>query len=295
MPFLLSLFAVPPRMQCGRECLFMPMNTLTDAFTRARMSLLAFAGIFGIGVARAPRFRIPQGGAFIRSLLLSMLAFGWLAGGDAAAGPISYQYARRSLSGYAQASGYTRLAPEVVKEWGGTFVQSISGSSGVPGNYSAFAVSLDSNVPNDGSPVTATASWSSDWSLTPSTFGESGGGVLHRVDLSVTTTTDYSISGSITNGSVYLWSNYQNVFPMITAGSGVTKTVNVQGTLTPGYYSMYWDSAIGGGASGTSHYDGAFNLTFAAVPEPSTWAIATAGLACVAWSGIGRRSRIWRG
>ena len=221
------------------------------------------------------------------------LAFGWFAGGDdAPAGPISYQYVRRSLSGYVQASGYARLAPGVVNESLLTFAQSISGSSGVPGNYSAFAVSLDSNVPADGSPVTATANWSSDWSLTPSTFGESGGGVLHRVDLSVATTTDFSITGSITSGSVYLWTTgYQNVFPSINAGTNVTKTVNVQGTLNPGYSMMFWDSAIGGGVSGTGHYDGAFNLTFAAVPEPSTYAMTLAGLACGGWQMVRRRKR----
>jgi len=254
-------------------------------------TVLSIAGIVGIAVAGARRFRRPRSGRLVCSLLFSMFAFGWLAGGDGAtAGSISYQYARRSLSGYAQASGYARVAPEVVREWGGTFTQSISGSSGVPGNYSAFSVSLDSNVPNDGSPLTASANWSSDWSLTPATYGESGGGVLHRVDLSVATTTDYSISGSITNGSVTLWTTgYQDVFPMITAGSGVTKTVNVQGTLNPGYYMMFWSSAIGGGASGTGHYDGAFNLTFAAVPEPSTCAMASAGIACAAGAMFRRR------
>jgi len=54
---------------------------------------------------------------------------------------------------------------------------------------------------------------------------------------------------------------------------------------------MFWDSAIGGGASGTGHYDGAFNLTFAAVPEPSTYAMTLAGLACGGWQMVRRRKR----
>jgi len=151
----------------------------------------------------------------------------------------------------------------------GPFTQSFSGISGTTGNFASYSTTLQSVIPTDGSPITATASWTQDWSLPfsgyPATaFGEVGGGVLHRADLSVTATTGFSITGTMKNGSIYMWnSSYQNVItPVGGQYNDAVLTPNITGTLSPGSYKLFWDSAIGGGIAINGHRDGGYNLTF---------------------------------
>lgn len=151
----------------------------------------------------------------------------------------------------------------------GTFTQSFSGTSGTTGNFASYSTTLQSVIPTDGSPITATASWTQDWSLPfsgyPATaFGEVGGGVLHKAYLSVTATTGFSITGTMKNGSIYMWnSSYQNaITPVGGQYNDAVLTPNITGTLSPGVYTLFWDSAIGGGIAINGHRDGGYNLTF---------------------------------
>ncbi len=218
----------------------------------------------------------------------------------AAAGPVRAEYnvfsGDRTVQGQAEVTGFSNGDHYERVFTTGSYSQTFTGSSGDASDAVNYFVSLTSNIPTNGDPITATASWTQDWDLSTKS-GQVGGGVLHRAYLNVTSPTNFEISGTITNGNVYMWdSSYQNVFTPVGDYSGITQNVLITGTLSTGTYTLFWDSAIGGGASGSGHREGGFDLTFRevsvnAVPEPPS--LALVGVASALAAGYIRWWRHW--
>ncbi len=211
---------------------------------------------------------------------------------------ISISYVTNQVTGEMYVSGYVDDYKAITGNTTGPYSASVTGMSGVVGgNFGSYISSINTNIPSNGSTITSTGSFAASYNVPTTSLLAGQAYTYQEIDFTVASAQLFTISGTLTQGTSYLYNSSLGSPFIFNIANGATAPISYSGVLSPGgTYQFVITSGVSfappatlPGSSGSA--SGGFDITIdtqSAIPEPSCLVLALLGSLGVA-GGVWRR------